>query len=382
MASQQGYPLICADDDFFDDVVSPVATTTDDFFDDVPPVATTTDVCACAPDATISTNPGRGRYLLLSLTFGAALLALAHVHRSDTQDQPIMPPVSPSELQSDQSVTGGTPGANASLLDLIDLDERAPCGRHKCFYRSRNNSTLGFLVATRTDVEEIEQGYEYANCLSEKYGVQHFMNDRPFTSRITKDMASSLNSVAFSFSPEIRPPTFIKESVVVQEMVSAPTPHMLIGCNKKKRKFIQSSYFDDFVRSVSHKEEFMERFDDGVRSMFDLLRAEPALMADFQVILDTSGGMHYLDFSNSNALWAVNAFNTTTYKNNILSCSIMVRGIYEKMFPSKLDSVDSYLDGISSDVHRQVKKAMSKTSVRKKLAKKNNACLPHLLPAH
>mmetsp|Transcript_19902 Transcript_19902/g.44367 ORF Transcript_19902/g.44367 Transcript_19902/m.44367 type:complete len:377 (+) Transcript_19902:146-1276(+) len=372
----QGSPLICVNDDFFDDSL-----------------AVTSTACACeesgAAVVPVSTETGRGKKrLLISLTFGAALVALAHhVHRSDTQgqDQPIPPNVSPSELQSDQSndYIYGTQngGANSSLLDLIDLDERAPCGRHKCFYKSKSNPALGFLVATRTHLEELEQGWEYGNCLTETYGVQHFMNDRPFTSRITLDMASSLNSVAFSFSPEIRPPTFIKESVVVQEMEAAPTPHMLIGCNKKKRKFIQSSYFDEFVRSVPNREEFMQRFDDSVRSMFDLLRAEPALMDDFQVILDTGGGMHYLDFSTSNALWAVNAFNTTTYKNNIASCSIMVRGVYEKMFPSKLDGVDSYLDGMSSEVHRQVKKAMSSTSARKKLARKNNACLPHLLPA-
>ena len=282
----------------------------------------------------------------------------------------------PSYASSSSSPTldGGNGGG---LLGLLDLNQRAACGRHKCFYRAKEDPAKGYLVATRTRVEELEKGWEYANCLEQTYGVAHYMNAGPFTSHLSNDMASTLNEIAFSFSDEIEPPTFIKETVVVQEVTPAEDPHMLIGCNKKKRHFLQSSYFDEFVEQIPNKKKFLKTLDKNVRTMFDTIRSEPALMDDFQVIVHQDGTMHYLDFSDSNAEWASNSpFNTTTYRNNLNSCAKMARPIYEKVGASaaQLKELDIYLDGIVSEAKSHVGQRLRASYVKKK-----NQCLHHLL---
>ena len=285
----------------------------------------------------------------------------------------------PSPLPSYPSSSSLPPlgGGNGGLLGLLDLNSKAACGRHKCFYRAKEDPTKGYLVATRTRVEELEKGWEYANCLEQTYGINHYMNAGPFTSHLSKDMASTLNEIAFSFSDEIEPPTFIKETVVVQEVTPAEDPHMLIGCNKKKRHFLQSSYFDEFVEQIPNKKKFLKILDKNVRTMFDTIRSEPALMDDFQVIVHQDGSMHYLDFSDSNADWASDSpFNTTTYRNNLNSCAKMARPIYEKVGASaaQLKELDSYLDGVISETKSHVGQRLRASYVKKK-----NLCLHHLL---
>lgn len=297
---------------------------------------------------------------------GAAALVLQ-------QARPLPLPSYPSSSSS-PPLDGGNGGG---LLGLLDLNQRGDCGRHKCFYRAKEDPTKGYLVATRTRVEELEKGWEYANCLEQTYGITHYMNAGPFTSHLSIDMASTLNEMAFSFSDEIEPPTFIKETVVVQEVTPAEDPHMLIGCNKKKRHFLQSSYFDDFVAQIQNKKKFLKTLDKNVRTMFDTIRSEPALMDDFQVIVHQDGSMHYLDFSDSNADWASNSpFNTTTYRNNLNSCAKMARPIYEKVGAStaQLKELDAYLDGIVSEAKSHVGQRLRASYVKKK-----NQCLHHLL---
>lgn len=298
---------------------------------------------------------------------GAAALALQLA-------RPSSPPLSfPSFLSSSPPFDGG----NGGLLALLDLNQRAACGRHKCFYRAKEDATKGYLVATRTHIEELDKGWNYANCLEQTYGILHYMNAGPFTSHLSEDMASTLNEISFSFSDEIEPPQFIEENVVVQEVTPAEEPHMLIGCNKKKRHFLQSSYFDQFVGQISNKKKFLKTLDKNVRTMFDTIRSEPALMDDFQVILQQDGSFHYLDFSDSNADWAAGApFNTTTFRNNINSCEKMVRPVYEKFGATEkqLKELDEYLDGI----YYQVKSHVGQ-NLRAKDVKKKNACLHHLL---
>lgn len=151
----------------------------------------------------------------------------------------------PSYASSSSSPTldGGNGGG---LLGLLDLNQRAACGRHKCFYRAKEDPAKGYLVATRTRVEELEKGWEYANCLEQTYGIAHYMNAGPFTSHLSNDMASTLNEIAFSFSGEIEPPTFIKETVVVQEVTPAEDPHMLIGCNISCNRAILMSLWNRY----------------------------------------------------------------------------------------------------------------------------------------
>lgn len=301
---------------------------------------------------------------------GAAVLALQQSHPSP------LPSFRSSPVSPSSSSPLGEEG-NGDLLDLLDLNQRAACGRHKCFYRAEKDPTKGYLVATRTRVEELEKGWEYANCLEQTYGISHYMNAGPFTSDLSKDMASSLNEIAFSFSDEIEPPTFIKETVVVQEVRPADDPHMLIGCNKKKRHFLESGYFDEFVEHIPNKKKFLKTLDKNVRTMFDTIRSEPALMDDFQVIVHQDGSIHYLDFSTSNADWASGSpFNSKTYRNNLSSCAKMARPIYEKVgaTTTQLEELDAYLDGIVSEANSHVGQRLRANYVKKK-----NACLHHLL---
>lgn len=321
-----------------------------------------TSASCLAPNKKLATT-------LLLLAGGCCGAAVLVLQQASPLPLPSYPPSS-----SLPTLDGGNGGG---LLGLLDLNQRAACGRHKCFYQAKDDSTKGYLVATRTRVEELEKGWEYANCLEQTYGISHYMNAGPFTSHLSNDMASSLNEIAFSFSDEIEPPTFIKETVVVQEVTPAEDPHMLIGCNKKKRHFLKSAYFDEFVEQIPNKKKFLKTLDKNVRTMFDTIRSEPALMDDFQVIVHQDGSMHYLDFSDSNADWASNSpFNTTTYRNNLNSCAKMARPIYEKVGASaaKLKELDAYFDGIVSEARSHVGQRLRASYVKKK-----NQCLHHLL---
>jgi hypothetical protein len=238
-----------------------------------------------------------------------------------------------------------------SLFNVKDLDitRRTSCGWEKCFFHSKSDKHVGYLLApttkrTRKRFKAIEGAYKYAEYLKREYNITHFLLAPPTRMKVTKSLESRLNhnlwDEHFGRSYAKRYQRFKSGQMVVAQTVrKAPKDMLLLGCKKSKLHAIKRN-MDKFIVKVKHKDLFAKRFKEGLNETRELLHKEPSLALDFQVWIDTSGNIYHLDFDR--------AFNTNTAQRK------------RKGYPvEKLVNSACYktLDTIERRVNQAVKKA-------------------------
>lgn len=194
-------------------------------------------------------------------------------------------------------------------LKNLDVSKRVPCGANKCFFRLKTDPTVGYLVQPdvfrydkRTSPEQLFHtqvvSWEFAEQLRTEHGIHHFLLEPPSKVKVTKKLARKLNANIFSEAREVKykKRRFPRGSTAfIQKVRLAPEPNIIFGSTPTKRAYFKRNA-DEFLEKVSDKEAFLKRFSEGLRLTKKLLASEPCLCNDFQVLLDTSGHLHHLDF--------------------------------------------------------------------------------------
>ena len=86
-------------------------------------------------------------------------------------------------------------------LDNIDILNRPQCGAHKCFYRSRHDPEVGYVVvpysaAPHTDVHWLlTESYPYATRLAATYHIRHGLVGPPLIMDLPKLFADQLSKM-------------------------------------------------------------------------------------------------------------------------------------------------------------------------------------------
>lgn len=238
-----------------------------------------------------------------------------------------------------------------SLFDVKDLDvtRRTTCGWEKCFFHSKSDKHVGYLLApttkrTRRRFKAIEGAYKYAEYLKREYNITHFLLAPPTRIKVTKSLESRLNhnlwDEHFRRSYGKRYKRFKSgQTIVAQTVQKAPKEMLLLGCKKSKLHAIQKN-MDKFIVKIKDTESFAKRFKESFAETRQLLQKEPGLALDFQVWIDTSANIYHLDFDR--------AFNTNTAQQK------------RKGYPvEKLVKSECYktLDTIERRVNQAIKKA-------------------------
>ncbi len=167
--------------------------------------------------------------------------------------------------------------ASEQQLDWFNSDDLAgskkvPCGWHKCFFRSKSNRQVGYLVARSTGMsssekrkrlKSLDSAYNLAKYLEQEYNIRHFLIAPPTSLTVDKSLESRMNSNLKSETNRrnFNQQRFPKGSVAFVEKVKpAPRHALLVGCKESKR-------------NLFHK-----------------------VVYDFQVLIDTKGNLYHLDF--------------------------------------------------------------------------------------
>lgn len=227
----------------------------------------------------------------------------------------------------------------SSYVDMNDLDstQKASCGFIKCYFRSKSDTQIGYVVAPMTRqtagrLKSLTNSWKFAEQLRQEHDVHHFLLAPPTTAVVNQKLFVGLNQNLWSERSQKyqRFKRFRKGStVVVQKVMAAPKQRILLGCAPPKLRIIRKQ-LDKFIRkSVKDKDSFARRFHESFSKIRELLRHEPCLIDDFQVFLDAKGNLHHLDIDR--------CFNAKTTKKKNERLDIMRKS---QCYKTSLDKIE------------------------------------------
>lgn len=197
------------------------------------------------------------------------------------------------------------------LADDLQLSDKVPCGKEKCFFASKLDSTVGYLVARgsyndfadTSKLERLQQGWKLAKTLEKKHKIQHFLMDGPKTIPVSDHLASLMNQNLWFETRDKALDEVVKKRLrtryptqsqaFVQKVKVAPTPNLLMACAESNRPHFER-HVDAFLFGVSPK--FLKTFRKNLDKTRKLLKKEPCMVRDFQVLVDKNGVFYHLDF--------------------------------------------------------------------------------------
>lgn len=195
--------------------------------------------------------------------------------------------------------------------NIVMSGNTTTCGASKCFYKNKHDESIGYLVTPfllperkmlngKTTWYNIHvKAYVYAIQLQHDYGVKHFYLEPPIKVNVSPELYKTLNYKTHTIGfkpPKKKYGKRFKEgsSVLIQKVANAPKPNVFLGSMRGKRKIFERNV-QQFIESISDKQEFYMNFLRRLDELKDLLKREPCLADDFQAILDEHGDMYHID---------------------------------------------------------------------------------------
>lgn len=243
--------------------------------------------------------------------------------------------------------------------DYLDPNQKATCGGDKCLFRSSSRVSTthleregwacigrerptGYLVSKNSKHNEsIFDGWKISEYLTSEFGIKHFLLEPPIQKKLYKSTAEALflrdnpnenedflteaygqlfgsaddDSVTTTVqkvrialdSGELRLKHTEDEIVSrLEELLRGTTTTKIaertpyngnIKSNVKGNiKSNSNSTHETVTRCGTPLSIFFEKLEAGVTQTLELLRCEPLLALDFQVIVDVGGNLYHLDF--------------------------------------------------------------------------------------
>ena len=192
------------------------------------------------------------------------------------------------------------------LLQDLAPSQRVPCGKEKCFYRSKSNADFGYLVArcsrdySKTDrFERLVSGWNLAQELERTYNMKHFLKGPPEAITVSQDLSTFFNRNLWFESHEeklrgSKAKRFpVGSHAYVQKVKVAPTPNLLLAVAPSNQIQFDNSV-EEFLLNATPS--FARRLHKNLVQTRTLLQKEPCLIKDFQVLMDQRGELYHLDF--------------------------------------------------------------------------------------
>jgi len=191
-----------------------------------------------------------------------------------------------------------------STFTLDELDVNAPqipCGRFKCFFPSKSDSTVGFLVIPIVEVFPYNADNYYMvkewEIDEQKAGreFRHFYD--PDAPPIVFDLTEKQEDKKLIFSrmdemnnhwkPGVEPLNQGQNEIMVIKVHKAPTPHIIVKC---------SNILGSNIHDKHHKlNTFKQTFQKELRTVVKLISKTPCLINDFQLLVNGKGEIHHID---------------------------------------------------------------------------------------
>lgn len=193
--------------------------------------------------------------------------------------------------------------------NLDSASKHVPCGEYKCFFQSKGDQSVGFLVAPSIRKKNtnfqwfgtLQSGWKLSQELQNQYGIQHFLMEPPIKVKVSSKLAKRLNKHLYSEKKSRlirgkKSSRFPKGSTAfVQKVKTAPKRSLLLGCGGSKIDMFKRN-MKNFVKDIKYQESFEQNFQHGLDTAKEMLQKEPCLTKDFQALVDDKGNFHHLDF--------------------------------------------------------------------------------------
>uniref|UniRef100_A0A7S3L3X9 Uncharacterized protein n=1 Tax=Amphora coffeiformis TaxID=265554 RepID=A0A7S3L3X9_9STRA len=205
----------------------------------------------------------------------------------------------------------------------IDMNLRRPvlCGAHKCFVRSlRNDSDVGYIIGSASRYEKLIQAAKLADKVESELGIHHLyelpaeastwyipnVSKSAVVDRINALVRQPLRKVneQLDKSPVIKlencSSTETTEEnpsigcIAVQRVRRAPEPKLFCATTAENFNLTLHEAIE-FRKRIQNKTKFSTMFDDQRYRIYELWKAYPKLVLDFQGFVDVQGRMHLID---------------------------------------------------------------------------------------
>lgn len=217
--------------------------------------------------------------------------------------------VQPQNDKNNQNV-GATPPAQLSPILSprerffawadVNYDETATCGCNKCFFRSRTNPRLGYLVASERKSAAMKQGIRIAKDLEARFGAKHFHIDMTTTQVsevLRRRLAAHVDQIANRAAGKPQQQVFPEQNgthLVVERVMVAPESALFFAEKGANWELTKSS-MADFVKTIPDHEAFLTQWQEEHERLKMIFEYIPALVVDFQAFIDTAGRLYHID---------------------------------------------------------------------------------------
>jgi hypothetical protein len=213
--------------------------------------------------------------------------------------------------------------------EFLDNSRSGVCGMNKCFFRAKTDRNVDVTTKTKTgyliahyDKCDLNLGWDIAQRLEKTYGIHHLYLSPPravsassealefakkirnkaeatffykvrakeFSDRASKTLPSDTNMTVTGNKDDDKAHSYFQ----IQKVKVAPTPSLEWGDNWKRQKKCAKD-FESFATSITDREAFSNRLLEQIASLAILLREEPWLLSDFQVLIDQFGTIIHID---------------------------------------------------------------------------------------
>ena len=180
--------------------------------------------------------------------------------------------------------------------DMDWSEGHATCGSHKCFYRSRTQPTMGYLVARRNSWDAMHQVYSLEEELHQQFGIQRISLEEPTVLGISHDQLRILKKYVFQPGRTHESRVYWSEDtqVTVQKVNIVPSPYMFLGTKPKNYEATRAAVAD-FRPLIPDPKAFSRQFLLELDRMEKILISHQDLIKDFQVLIDTQGRFYWID---------------------------------------------------------------------------------------
>jgi hypothetical protein len=173
------------------------------------------------------------------------------------------------------------------------------CGIRKCFYASKTNQSVGYLVASKSEYKQMKAAYQLETTLSQDFGTVRLGIGPPFKAKIANyDVLSILKQYTRQWGYKEQEQILSSDEkltiVAVQRVWKAPEPSLTVAFTPRKGGSMLQK-FPWFVEQISDPKQFYRRFRTEQRRTIQVLSKYSQLLDDFQVMIDSRGNFYHID---------------------------------------------------------------------------------------
>jgi len=191
------------------------------------------------------------------------------------------------------------------ILDDFDLSaEKLPCGFKKCFFLSKTNQDIGYLMKGRkvfdkNNISSVHKGYELSQWIDRHFNDDlhhHFYIDKPFMVNLNETIREELNK---RIKGRNQTKIFTTPSAAVQKVKKTKINEMIMfQCSFKTVK----KRWAIFMKKAIQKKDgakYLKNMEKSYNILEETITLKPTILNDFQAYFDREGNIYFTDLDGS-----------------------------------------------------------------------------------